>query len=194
VLGRDNVLDYTFSVGTPRPNVQLIAALRQPQPKVGDVDRAKDPEEAFRGTLAADQLEAVVEVQVLAGASIKGAKVTGAFQRFDNTNDPIDTPTLTFLDDGIFPDLQAGDGVYTRRIPLVPNTKRAPGEYRVFIQAGWTEETAFISVVEPIPVDPDDDKDNDKKLDPDKDPNKDLPKVPPFQRSTSLNFHVSGES
>jgi hypothetical protein len=195
VLGRDNVLDYTFSIATPRPNVQLITALRQPQPKEANRDRAADPDEAFRGTLAADQLTAVVEVQVLAGASIQGAEVTGVFQRFDKADDPIDTPTLTFLDDGIYPDLQANDGVYTRSIPLVPNVRRKPGEYRIFIQANSTEKSMFIPVSEPIPVDPaNEDKDKDGKIDPDKDPNKDLPKLPAFQRSTSLNFHVSGES
>ena len=36
ILSRNNTINYTFSVGTPQPNVQLIGGLRQPQPKDGD--------------------------------------------------------------------------------------------------------------------------------------------------------------
>ena len=136
ILSRENTINYTFSVGTPRPNVQLIAGLRQPQPKDGDREFGKDKvEDAFRGTILSNTNEAIVEVQVLAGAPVTNADVTGRFQWIDETNNAIETPTLKFLDNGLLPDLRKDDGVYTARITLQPATKRKPAEYRVFVQA-----------------------------------------------------------
>src|SRR5262249_21997056 len=70
ILSRDNTINFTFSVATPRPNVQLIAGLRQPQPKEGDRELEKDKEYAFRGTIPANVGEAIIEVEVLAGAPV----------------------------------------------------------------------------------------------------------------------------
>jgi hypothetical protein len=185
VVGRDNRISYTFSVATPRPNVQLIASLRQPQAKDGDFDPMKDPEYAYRGTIPANLTEAIIEVQVLAGASVRNAAVTGKYQRFDSTDKPIDTPSLTFLDDGIYPDLSKDDGVYTARVTLEPSTRRRGAEYRVWIQARPTEDVRFIALAEPLPR-----KDGTEKADLNTEP----PPVPPFQRATSLNFRVAGEN
>ena len=70
VLGRDNTFNFTFSLGTLRPNIQLIAALRQPKQTDADRELQKDQEFAFRNTIPANETEAIVEVQVLAGASV----------------------------------------------------------------------------------------------------------------------------
>ena len=67
ILSRNNTINYTFSVGTPRPNVQLIGGLRQPQPKDGDRKFGQDKkEDAFRGTILSNANEAIAEIQVLA--------------------------------------------------------------------------------------------------------------------------------
>jgi hypothetical protein len=184
ILSRDETINYTFSVGTPRPNVQLIAGLRQPQPKDGDREFGKDKvEDAFRGTILSNTNEAIVEVQVLAGAPVTNADVMGRFQWIDETNNTIETPTLNFLDNGLLPDLRKDDGVYTARIALQPATKRKPAEYRVFVQASSTDKVKFIPLAEAIPI---------KNEEPKKEP--EPPPVPNFQRATSLNFRASAEN
>jgi hypothetical protein len=185
ILSRDNTINFTFSVATPRPNVQLIAGLRQPQPKEGDRELEKDKEYAFRGTIPANVGEAIIEVEVLAGAPVVNSNVTGVFQRIDQENDPIDNPTLQFLDDGLFPDLKRDDGIYTARITVKPAAERQPAEYRVYIQAQSTDKDAYIPLAEPIPK-PDTGETKQEEPKP--------PPVPKYQRATSLNFRVSGDS
>lgn len=184
LVGGDARISYTFSVGTRRPNVQILAAIRQPQAKDGDHDPAKDPEFAFRGVLAADKLEAIIEAEVFAGAPVLNAEVTSTLQRIDRTNLGIDTPNYVLRDDGIYPDLLKGDGVYTARITLEPAARRTAAEYRVMIQARSTTEVKFIPLADPIIGLQDDEKEEDREP----------PPVPPFQRSTSLNFHAAQES
>jgi hypothetical protein len=184
ILSREDTINYTFSVGTPRPNVQLIAGLRQPQPKEGDREFGKDKiEDAFRGTIPSNLNEAILEVQVLAGAPVTKANVTGAFQWIDETNNAIQSPTLNFLDNGILPDMRKDDGVYTARIALQPATTRRPAEYRVYIQGSWTPDVKFIPLAEVIPI---------KNEEPKKEP--EPPPVPQFQRATSINFRASAEN
>ena len=188
IVGRDNTINYTFTVATPRPNVQLIAALRQPQPREGreaEIDPTKNPEYAYRGTIPANLTDGVVEVQVLAGASVRKAQVSGVYQRFDKSPTAIDTPNLTFADDGVYPDFVKEDGVYTARITLLPSTKRIAAEYRVIVQAKWTEDSAFIPLAEALPR---------REGTEEEDLSKVVPPVPPFQRATSLNFHAAGEN
>jgi hypothetical protein len=184
ILSRDNTVNFTFSVATPRPNVQLIAALRQPQPKEGDRDLEKDKEYAFRGTIPPSVGEAIIEVQVLAGAPVLNSNVIDVYQRIDEGNAVIDSPTLEFVDDGFYPDLKRDDGVYTARFALKPAAERQPAEYRVYIQAQSTGKDAYIPLREPIPR-----KDSDENKPEDEKP----PPVPTYQRATSLNFRASGE-
>jgi len=184
ILSRENTINYTFSVGTPRPNVQLIAGLRQPQPKEGDREFGKDKkEDAYRGTILSNASEAIAEVQVLAGAPVIRADVTGQFQWIDESSKTIDSPTVDFVDSGVYPDMKKDDGIYTARITLQPAALRTPAEYRIYIQAKWTKDCKFIPLAEPIVA-----PNQEKKQEPDP------PPVPEFQRSTSLNFRVSGET
>src|SRR5271166_2108793 len=81
-----NEINFTFSVASLRPNIQLIASLRQP-------DGTKT-----RGTIHSGEKEAVVEVLVSAGSPIRGAKVYGYFQRINTGNDDIETQEVVFQD------------------------------------------------------------------------------------------------
>ena len=187
ILSRDNTVNYTFSVATPKPNVQLIAALRQNQPKEGDRDLTKDKEFAFRGTVPSNLSEVVVEVEVLAGAPVINSTVTGSYQMIRNDNDTIALPTLRFVDDGLYPDTKKDDGVYTARITLPPTAIRKPTEYRIYIEAKSNETDKYVQLAETIPAKP-------KLDDPTAPQNQAEPSVPTYQRSTSLNFHVSSEN
>jgi len=181
--GGDGRIGYTFSVATRRPNVQIIAAIRQPQPKDGDRDPAKDPEFAFRGVIAPNQFDTVVEAEVFAGAPVLEATVSGSLQRIDKTNEAIETPSYTFKDDGVYPDLLKDDGLYTARVTLQPAARRTAAEYRVSIQAVSRKETRFFPLVDPV-----------FKSGPDKIEEAPPPAVPNFQRSTSINFHAQSEN
>jgi hypothetical protein len=184
VLSRDNTVNFTFSVGTPRPNVQLIAGLRQPQPKEGEREFGKDKkEDAYRGTILSNANEAIAEVQVLSGAPVINAEVTGRYQWIDAGARGIEAPTVEFFDSGEYPDMKKDDGIYTARITLQPTAVRTAAEYRIFIHARWTKDCKFIPLAEPI-VGPNEEKKEDPKP----------PSVPPFQRSTSLNFRVQSET
>src|SRR5262249_31848491 len=121
ILSRENTINFTFSVGTPRPNVQLIAGLRQPQPKEGahEVGKGKK-EDAYRGTILSNANEAIAEVQVLAGAPVVKAEVTGQYQWMDGGSRGIEAPTVDFIDSGEYPDMKKDDGIYTARITLQP--------------------------------------------------------------------------
>src|SRR5208282_3497314 len=165
-----------FTVGTRRPNVQIIASLRQPQPKEAGRDPAKDPEFAFRGVIAANQFDAIVEAEVFAGAPVLNANVSSILQRVDNTNLAIDTPNYELKDDGI----------YTARITLQPAARRKAAEYRVFVEAKSNKDVKFYPLADPV-INAGADADKSTKQ-------KEPPPVPPFQRSTSLNFHAAQES
>ena len=185
ILSKDNTMNYTFSVATPRPNVQLIAALRQTQPKEGDIDLTKDKEYAFRGSVGANLSEVIVEVEVLAGAPVINADVSGRYQMI-NDNETIALPSLKFVDDGLYPDFKASDGVYTTRITLPPTAIRKPTEYRLYIEARSNDQDVYIPLAELIPTN--------EKPTPTAPKNTEAPEVPEYQRSTSLNFHVSTEN
>ncbi len=184
LVGGDGKIGYTFTVGTRRPNVQIIASLRQPQPKEAGRDPAKDPEFAFRGVIAANQFDAIVEAEVFAGAPVLKANVSSVLQRVDNTNLAIDTPNYELRDDGVYPDLLKDDGIYTARITLQPAARRKAAEYRVFIEARSNGKEKFYPLVDPV-INAGADKSTKEK---------EPPPVPPFQRSTSLNFHAAQES
>ncbi|WP_165221458.1 hypothetical protein [Aquisphaera insulae] len=184
LVGGDGRIGYTFSIGTRRPNVQIIASLRQPQPKIADKDPAKDPENAFRGVIAADQFDAVVEAEVFAGAPVLEANVKSTLQRVDTTNVAIQNPVFEMRDDGIYPDLLKDDGIYTTRITLLPAAQRKPAEYRVFVEAKSNDKVRFYPLADPI-IDAGADNKPEKKT---------PPPVPPFQRATSVNFHAAQES
>jgi len=183
LVGGDGKIGYTFTVGTRRPNVQIIASLRQPQPKEAGRDPAKDPEFAFRGVIAANQFDAIVEAEVFAGAPVLNANVSSVLQRVDNTNLAIDTPNYELRDDGIYPDLLKDDGIYTARITLQPAARRKAAEYRVFVEAKSNKDVKFYPLVDPV---------INAGAEPTK--QKEPPPVPPFQRSTSLNFHAAQET
>jgi hypothetical protein len=177
IPGRDNAANATLSVATSRPNVCLIAGLRQPRPMEGARDPEEDKAYASRGTIPADVAEAIAEVEVLAGAPVLNSEVIGFFQQIDDGADLIESFSIDFADDGVYPDLKKDDGVYTTRITLRPSALRRPSDYRLFIQARSTSESRFIPLAEPAPGKADGAP----------------PALPHFQRATSLDFHVSGE-
>jgi hypothetical protein len=135
-----NEINFTFSVASLRPNLQLIASLIQPE----NTDT--------RGTIHSGDQVAVVEVLVSAGSPIRGAKVYGYFQRIGSGNDEIDTQEVVFQDQGKTNPLDADklkdDGLYTAKIPIANVTKGT--EFRVFIQADTTDGTArFVALDDP---------------------------------------------
>ena len=134
---RDNEVNYTFTVGSSRSNIQLIASLVQP------------PGDGTRGTLRSKVADAdgrigpntaVIEVQVSCGSSVLGAQIGSVLQRIDLGVAPIDPEPMDFLDDGKGRDRVKGDGVYTGTISLAGVT--SPTEFRVFIQADTTDGKA----------------------------------------------------
>ena len=116
-------------------------------------------------------------------APVLNATVSSVLQRVDNTNLAIDTPNYNLRDDGIYPDLLKDDGIYTARVTLQPAARRKAAEYRVYVEAKSNKDVKFYPLVDPVlnaadqPAKP-----------------KEAPPVPPFQRSTSLNFHAAQES
>jgi hypothetical protein len=141
-----NEINFTFSVASLRPNIQLVASLRQP-------DGTKT-----LGTIHSGDQVAVVEVLVSAGSPIRGAKVTGYFQRINTGNTDIDTQEVLFQDGGQAQPLDADkledDGVYTAKIPISNVTRGT--EFRVFIQADTTDGTAkFVALDDPNRFNPD---------------------------------------
>ncbi|WP_435005494.1 choice-of-anchor X domain-containing protein [Tundrisphaera lichenicola] len=165
-------LNFTFSIGTPRSNAQLIPKLIQ--------DAPKDPNSSYQGTLPADAKQAVISAQMIVGAPVKNARVTGLFQKIEAGVTPIRFQEFPLKDDGQAPDKVKDDGVYTGVIPLVAIPRRA-ADYRVGISAEYQDGTAYIDLAESIQV-----AGKQEELVKDR-------AVPMFQRSTSLNFHVEGE-
>lgn len=197
-----NEINFTFSVASLRPNIQLIASLRQP-------DGAKT-----RGTIHSGEQEAVVEVLVSAGSPIRGAKVYGYFQRINTGNTDIDTQEVLFQDEGQAQPLDADrlkdDGLYTAKIPIGNLTSGT--EFRVFIQADTTDgNAAFVALDDPRRFNADANNDQDQPLPLAKkkakkstmtktleafqtkgieDQKKAEGPAPKFQRATSLHFRV----
>ena len=114
-------VNFTFSVGSARPNVQLIAGL------------AQDLTNETLGTLKSTTKPAVIEAQVSAGSSVLNATVFGLAQRISIGAGPIVPEPVSFVDNGIVPDRVADDGIYTGQISLAGVVN--PTEFRVFIQA-----------------------------------------------------------
>jgi len=205
-FGEEKQVAFTFSVATeriarlgttdPRPNVQLIAALRQDPPYDTDKDPIEAEEAAFRGVVRSEMFEAIVEVQVNSGAPVKGVDVTGSFQRI--SLDPTDsqdirTETVQFMDDGKAPDMLRDDGIYTAKIPHDP-PPRKDAVYRVIIQAMTTEKSEYTGVSEAI-GDPNVEKSVKDELDAGDpvatpNPKPDDRDKPSFQRATSLTFRA----
>ena len=137
---KENPLNFTFSVGSTRRNVQLLAQL------VHDLT-----DNNTRGTLRSTDRAAVVEVHVSAGSAVLNAKVVGFCQRILPGYEPIATEKVEFKDEGQIVrtalgdqkeirDKTAGDGIYTASIPINGVTKGT--EFRVFIQADTTDGQA----------------------------------------------------
>ena len=169
---QDPGLHFTFSIGTPRSNAQLIPRLIQDVPV--------DPNGSYLGILSVNETKAVVKAQMIVGAPVKGALVRGFFERVEVGATPILFEEFEMSDDGQAPDKVKDDGVYTGSIPLVA-APRHSAEYRVVISAEHQAGTAYIDLAESIQI-------TGKQAD----LVKDRP-VPKFQRATSLNFRVEGE-
>ena len=84
----DQRVNYTFSVGSSRPNVQVIPGLVQ------------GADSASSGTLNRSDGPAVVEVQVSAGSAVLGANIGGFYQPIPNNSDDIPFRAVSFRDDG----------------------------------------------------------------------------------------------
>ena len=189
----NNDLNFTFSAGSTRHNVQLLASV---------IDDVTDNS---RGTLHSSDRDAVIEVHVSAGSAILGAKVVGFYQEITQGSDPIIVQTVEFQDEGqlVRPalgdqpeirDKQKDDGIYTAAIPI--NAVHVGTEFRVFIQADTTDGHAKY-----IPLD-DPNRGNPAKNDPSLGQDaKKADKVQKsqatiegtalkFQRATSIHFRV----
>ncbi|WZO96240.1 choice-of-anchor X domain-containing protein [Isosphaeraceae bacterium EP7] len=138
----DHAINFTFSVSSSRPNVQLHASLVQAPPE-SDID----PPPADRGTVRTELGQARIEVQVFGGTSVRDAHVFGGLQKLTPGVGPIDLSYLSFKDGGADGDRVADDGVYTALIPIDRLGQEA--EYRVSIQALSTPKSRNI-----VPEDP----------------------------------------
>lgn len=134
--------NFTFSIASPRPNVELVATLVQ-SPLSAEID----PPPTNRGTVRTFEGPARVEVQVLGGTSVTGASVKGLLQKIDSGTGMILPTFLPFTDDGKGGDRTANDGVYTMLIPL--DRLAQPGEFRVNLLAVSTPESKNIKVEDP---------------------------------------------
>ncbi len=144
---QENDLNFTFSVGSTRRNLQLLASV---------VD---DMADNTRGTLRTSSREAVVEVHVSAGSAVLGATVKGFCQKIVPGSDPITIESVEFKDEGQvvragldaqaeIRDKAAGDGIYTGKVSLNGVTRAS--EFRIFIQADTTDGQAhFIALDDP---------------------------------------------
>src|SRR5690606_22053322 len=93
-------INYTFSVASLRPNIQLIASLVQ----------EVEPYQLRRGTILKQEGLAVVEVQVSAPSPVRNAHVEGFVQFVSRGADPIRAFSVQLRDDGQGRDLKADDG------------------------------------------------------------------------------------
>ncbi len=202
-----NEINFTFSVASLRPNIQLIASLKQPDTT------------DTHGTLRSGEQVAVVEVLVSAGSPVRGAQVVGFFQKITHGGAEISTQELRFEDQGqvilldksnnpTVKDTLKDDGIYTAKIPI--GDVKEGTEFRVFIQADTTDGKAqFIALDDPNRFKPEADQDQplaaaktkakkstltrtleDFKARGEKDQKKAEGEAPKFQRATSLHFRV----
>jgi hypothetical protein len=121
-------LNFTFSVGSNRRNVQLITGLVQ------------DPNSRTRGTLNRADGYATIQVQVSAGSSVLGARVRGFYQMIVRGSEPVVMKFVEFADGGLDGDVKADDGIYTARIDIHEVEKDT--EFRVFVLADTTNGQA----------------------------------------------------
>ncbi|CAN5864554.1 hypothetical protein BH23PLA1_BH23PLA1_16200 [soil metagenome] len=138
---RDNrqEINFTFSIASRRPNIQLIAELVQ---ELG-------PGQWRRGTLLRQEGPAIVRVQVAGPSPVREARMTAFVQRISRGACPIDTFAVPLLDDGEGQDDQADDGIYTAVIPLDGIEDDRPTEFRVFIQAETVDQGRYIALDTP---------------------------------------------
>ncbi len=189
----NNDLNFTFSAGSTRHNVQLLASV---------IDDVTDNS---RGTLHSSDRDAVIEVHVSAGSAILGAKMVGFYQEITQGSDPIIVQTVEFQDEGqlVRPalgdqpeirDKQKDDGIYTAAIPI--NAVHVGTEFRVFIQADTTDGHAkYIPLDDPNRGNP---AKNDPSLGQDAKKAEKVQKSQAtiegtalkFQRATSIHFRV----
>jgi len=191
----NNDLNFTFSAGSTRHNVQLLASV---------IDDVTDNS---RGTLHSSDRDAVIEVHVSAGSAILDAKVVGFYQKITQGSDPIIVQTVEFQDKGqpVRPalgdqpeirDKQKDDGIYTAAIPI--NDVHVGTEFRVFIQADTTDGLAkakYIPLDDPNRGNP---AKNDPSLGQDAKKTDEVQKSQDtiegtalkFQRATSIHFRV----
>ncbi|WP_422924365.1 hypothetical protein [Singulisphaera sp. PoT] len=135
--------NFTFSVGSDRPNIQLITGLIQ------------EPGTKSKGTVRRAEEYAAVEVQVSAPNSVLNARVMGYYQMITEGFESIDPREVEFRDDGTDAkglsqgqvgfdqakcDRSANDGIYTAFFPLTDVEKST--EFRIFIQADTTDGQA----------------------------------------------------
>ncbi|WP_157579419.1 hypothetical protein [Singulisphaera acidiphila] len=133
-----DVINFTFSVASTRPNFRLNSAL---------VQLPNDPElippPPNRGLSRVMDRRAKIEVQVYGGTSVLGAAIRGVLYKISDGTEQINPIGQTFYDDGVTAgDRTKGDGVYTTIIPL-DQIERGM-EYRVLIQAESTENSRNI--------------------------------------------------
>jgi hypothetical protein len=130
-----NDLNFTFSVGSLRPNVRLTASLIQPE------------NAQAKGVLYAKD-KATIEVLLSAGSPVRFAQVVGYYQRIIKGNAEINTYVAKFSDDGTNGDRVKDDGIYTGEILL--GDVQVDTELRVFVQADTTDGKArFIALDDP---------------------------------------------
>jgi hypothetical protein len=182
---RNSAIHFTFSVGTPTSKAQLIAGLVQDAPK----DTSSTDQGTTVGTLEKDgNAYAYVSAVLSAGAAVTYAKVSGFAQKIDSGIDDIPAVPVEFKDDGVAPDTQKDDGIYTGKIKLEKRRTKS-AEYRVFVEgasvAGQTKfipaaEAGLVTSATATPADPTAVKQA-----------ADRP-APAFQRATSIEFLILG--
>jgi hypothetical protein len=152
-------IDFTFSAGSSRPNLQLVVATVGPREGLGDDGVGK----AQNGV--------TVEIELLVGRLVIGAPVGGFYQESRRGVGPIPPMAINFSDDGLEPDHTKEDGIYTGRF------FNPPGEGGVQVQLSieaWPDvRWRFV----PMDVPGGEDRGG-----PDREA------VPPFQRATSLTI------
>jgi hypothetical protein len=122
-------INFTFSVGSNRRNVQLITGLVQA------------PGTLTRGTLSQAEGYATVQVQVSAGSSVLDARVRGFYQMITTkSTGPIAIKAVEFADNGQDGDTTADDGIYTGKIDIHEVNEET--EFRVFVLADTTNGKA----------------------------------------------------
>ena len=121
-------LNFTFSIGSNRRNVQLITGLVQPL------------DSRTRGTVNRADGYATIQVQVSAASSVLNARVRGFYQMITKSPGPISIKSIVFADNGQDGDTKADDGIYTAKIDI--HEVDAETEFRVFVLADTTNGQA----------------------------------------------------